>query len=66
MKPTAIDGVSPAANPTRSSKRMPGSGTRAALEELVAALEPIRPDESFDISDMTYEKCEEFVAALNW
>ncbi len=35
------------------------------LEELVANLEPLRPDESFDIPDMTDEEWEEFVAALH-
>jgi hypothetical protein len=34
------------------------------LEELAADLEPLRPDESFDIPDMTDEEWEEFVAAL--
>lgn len=34
------------------------------LKELVADLEPLRPDESFDIPDMTDEEWEEFVAAL--
>ena len=35
------------------------------LEELVADLEPLRPDETFDIPDMTDEEWEEFVAALH-
>jgi hypothetical protein len=35
------------------------------LEELVADLEPLRADESFDIPDMTDEEWEEFVAALH-
>jgi hypothetical protein len=35
------------------------------LEELVADLEPLGPDESFDIPDMTDEEWEEFVAALH-
>ncbi len=34
------------------------------LDELVADLEPLRPDESFDIPDMTDEEWDEFVAAL--
>jgi hypothetical protein len=36
-----------------------------SLEELVAGLEPLRPEESFNIPDMTDEEWEEFVAALN-
>ncbi len=35
------------------------------LEELVADLEPLRSDESFDIADMTDEEWEEFLAALH-
>lgn len=35
------------------------------LEELVAGLEPLRPDESFDIPDVTDEEWAEFVAALH-
>jgi hypothetical protein len=35
------------------------------LEELVADLEPLRPDESFDIPDLSDEEWEEFVAALH-
>jgi hypothetical protein len=35
------------------------------LEELVADLEPLRPDESFDIPDITDAEWEEFVAALH-
>jgi hypothetical protein len=40
-------------------------GRPLTLEELVADLEPLRPDESFDIPDMTDEEWEEFVAALH-
>lgn len=35
------------------------------LEELVADLEPLSPDESFDIPDMTDEEWDEFIAALH-
>lgn len=35
------------------------------LEELVADLEPLSPDESFDIPDMTDGDWDEFVAALH-
>ena len=35
------------------------------LAELVADLEPLRSDESFDIPDMTDEEWAEFVAALH-
>ena len=35
------------------------------LEELVADLEPLRSDESFDIPDLTDEEWEEFLAALH-
>lgn len=34
------------------------------LEELVAGLEPLRPEESFDIPDLSDEEWEDFVAAL--
>lgn len=51
-------------NPTRSSRRTL-CWNPPTLEELVAGLEPLRPDESFDIPDMTDEEWEEFVAALH-
>src|SRR5438067_1561630 len=35
------------------------------LGGLVADLEPLRPDESFDIPDITDKEWQEFVAALN-
>lgn len=40
-------------------------GKPLTLEVLVADLEPLRPDESFDIPDLTDEEWEEFVAALH-
>jgi hypothetical protein len=40
-------------------------GKLLTLEELVADLEPLRSDESFDIPDMTDEEWDEFVAALH-
>jgi hypothetical protein len=40
-------------------------GNPLTLDELVTDLEPLRPDESFDIPDMTDEEWEEFVAALH-
>jgi hypothetical protein len=40
-------------------------GRSLTLAELVADLEPLRPDESFDIPDMTDEEWAEFVAALH-
>jgi hypothetical protein len=40
-------------------------GKSLTLEELLADLEPLRPDESFDIPDMTDEEWEQFVAALH-
>lgn len=40
-------------------------GRSITLEELIADLEPLRPDESFDIPDMTDEEWEEFLASLH-
>ncbi|MGH2904824.1 MAG: hypothetical protein ACRDK7_14775 [Solirubrobacteraceae bacterium] len=35
------------------------------LEELIADLEPLRPEESFDIPDITDKEWADFVAALH-
>lgn len=40
-------------------------GRSITLEELIADLEPLRPDESFDIPDMTDEEWEAFLASLH-
>jgi hypothetical protein len=39
-------------------------GRSPVLGELVADVEPLRPDESFDIPDMTDAEWEDFLAAL--